>query len=61
MSDLEKGKLGTVLLLSRMPHILPHSERVLLFRKYIYDEKKAFGLTENACTSVSSTLIAVQR
>lgn len=47
-----------------MPHIIPHDERVNLFRKYVSNEKAVFGLTESACAisvSPQSTLITVHR
>ena len=44
-----------------MPHIIPHFERVQLFRKYISNEKAVYGLTESACASPHSTLITVHR
>lgn len=61
LADLEKGRRGAALLLSKMPHVIPHSERVVLFRKHVADEKAVLGLTESACNSPSSTLIAIHR
>lgn len=61
MSDLEKGKKAAHVLLQRMPHIIPHEERVQLFRKYVLNEKTVLGLTESACASPQSTLITVHR
>lgn len=61
LADLEKGRRGADLLLSKMPHVIPHSERVVLFRKHIVDEKAVLGLTESACNSPPTTLIAVHR
>ncbi|XP_012282275.1 ubiquitin-protein ligase E3B isoform X2 [Orussus abietinus] len=61
LADLEKGRRGPALLLSKMPHVIPHSERVVLFRKHVADEKAVMGLTESACNSPPSTLIAVHR
>ncbi|EEB13316.1 ubiquitin-protein ligase, putative [Pediculus humanus corporis] len=61
ISDLEKGKKNTQALLQKMPHIIPHFERVQLFRKYISNEKAVYGLTESACASPHSTLITVHR
>lgn len=61
LTDLEKGKRGAALLLAKMPHVIPHSERVVLFRKHIADEKAVMGLTESVCNGPSSTLIAVHR
>ncbi|KAL1490103.1 hypothetical protein ABEB36_012844 [Hypothenemus hampei] len=59
--DLEKGRRAPQLLLQTMPHIIPHEDRVRLFRKYIANEKTVLGLTESACASPQSTLITVHR
>ncbi|GLV32551.1 uncharacterized protein CBL_00739 [Carabus blaptoides fortunei] len=61
MADLDKGKRAAQVLLQRMPHIIPHEERVQLFRKYVVNEKTVLGLTESACASPQSTLITVHR
>ncbi|XP_076654428.1 ubiquitin-protein ligase E3B isoform X2 [Halictus rubicundus] len=54
-------KRGAALLLSKMPHVIPHSERVVLFRKQVVNEKAVLGLTESACNSTITTLIVVHR
>nr|XP_023030496.1 ubiquitin-protein ligase E3B [Leptinotarsa decemlineata] len=61
IADLEKGRRGPQLLLQTMPHVLPHEDRVRLFRKHINNEKTVLGLTESACASPQSTLITVHR
>ncbi|KAK4876027.1 hypothetical protein RN001_012449 [Aquatica leii] len=61
MTDLDKGRKKPQLLLQTMPHIIPHEDRVRLFRKYIMNEKTVLGLTESACASPQSTLITVHR
>ncbi|GJQ75479.1 hypothetical protein Trydic_g17567 [Trypoxylus dichotomus] len=61
MTDLDKGRRAPQLLLQTMPHIIPHEERVRLFRKYITNEKTVLGLTESACASPQSTLITIHR
>ncbi|CAH0555010.1 unnamed protein product [Brassicogethes aeneus] len=61
ISDLEKGRRAPQLLLQSMPHVIPHEDRVRLFRKYITNEKTVLGLTESACASPQSTLITVHR
>lgn len=62
LADLEKGKKHTQLLLQKMPHIIPHDDRVKLFRKYVHNEKAVLGLTESACASPSSAaLITIHR
>ena len=61
MKDLENGKKSAQLLMQKVPHIIPHKERVVLFRKYVNNEKTVLGLTESACASPQSTLITVHR
>ncbi|KAJ8917808.1 hypothetical protein NQ315_010714 [Exocentrus adspersus] len=61
IADLEKGRRASQLLLQTMPHIIPHEDRVRLFRKNIHNEKTVLGLTESACASPQSTLITVHR
>ncbi|XP_043677000.1 ubiquitin-protein ligase E3B isoform X3 [Vespula pensylvanica] len=61
LADLEKRRGGAALLLSKMPHVIPHSERVVLFRKHVANEKAVMGLTESACNSPPTTLIVVHR
>lgn len=61
ITELEKGRRGPQLLMQTMPHIIPHEDRVRLFRKYITNEKTVLGLTESACASPQSTLITVHR
>lgn len=53
--------LSLQLLLQKMPHVIPLEDRVLLFRKYISNEKNALGLTETASASPQSILITVHR
>uniref|UniRef100_A0A182WMD3 Ubiquitin-protein ligase E3B n=1 Tax=Anopheles minimus TaxID=112268 RepID=A0A182WMD3_9DIPT len=61
LADLEKGKKHTQILLQKMPHIIPHEDRVQLFRKFVQNEKAVLGLTESACASASSALVTVHR
>uniref|UniRef100_A0A182Y2X1 Ubiquitin-protein ligase E3B n=1 Tax=Anopheles stephensi TaxID=30069 RepID=A0A182Y2X1_ANOST len=61
LADLEKGKKHTQILLQKMPHIIPHEDRVQLFRKFVQNEKAVLGLTESACASPSSALVTVHR
>lgn len=44
-----------------MPHIIPHDDRVKLFRRFVQNEKAVLGLTESVCASPSSALIRVHR
>ncbi|RWS25410.1 ubiquitin-protein ligase E3B-like protein, partial [Leptotrombidium deliense] len=61
MRDLENGKKSAQILMQKVPHIIPHKERVVLFRKHVNNEKSVLGLTESACASPQSTLITVHR
>ncbi|KAH8378895.1 hypothetical protein KR009_001935 [Drosophila setifemur] len=61
MNDLEKAKRNAMLLLAKMPHIIPHDDRVKLFRKFVQNEKAVMGLTESACASPRSALIVIHR
>ncbi|KAL3269176.1 hypothetical protein HHI36_008261 [Cryptolaemus montrouzieri] len=61
ITDLDKGRRIPQLLLQTMPHIIPHEDRVRLFRKYITNEKTVLGLTESACACPQPTIITVHR
>lgn len=61
LSDLEKNRKSAQIILQKMPHIIPHDDRVKLFRKYVQNEKSILGLTDSVCISNSSTLITVHR
>lgn len=61
MKDLENGKKAAQILMTKVPHIVPHKERVVLFRKHVSNEKIVLGLTESACASPQSTLITIHR
>ncbi|XP_046442108.1 ubiquitin-protein ligase E3B-like [Daphnia pulex] len=61
VAELERGRQSVQLLLQKMPHVIPLEDRVLLFRKYISNEKNALGLTETASASPQSILITVHR
>ncbi|KAL5016325.1 hypothetical protein ScPMuIL_005914 [Solemya velum] len=61
ITELERGRKIAVFLLQKVPHIIPFSERVKLFRKNVEKEKDVLGLTESVCASPQSTLITVHR
>lgn len=61
LADLEKGKKHTQVLLQKMPHIIPHQDRVKLFRKFVHNEKAVLGLTDSVHSVQSSALITVHR
>ncbi|KAG0715753.1 Ubiquitin-protein ligase E3B [Chionoecetes opilio] len=61
LSDLERVDLQAQVLIQKMPHIIPHTERVLLFKKHVANNKAKLGLSDVACSSPHSTLITVHR
>ncbi|XP_015784165.1 ubiquitin-protein ligase E3B [Tetranychus urticae] len=61
LKDLENGKKSAQILMMKVPHIIPHKERVVLFRKQVNNEKTVLGITESACASSLSTLITIHR
>ena len=60
-SDLDKGKKSAALLIQKMPHVIPHEDRVLLFRKKITADKSSLGLSDPDSAGHNSTLITVHR
>ncbi|KAJ8679148.1 hypothetical protein QAD02_014935 [Eretmocerus hayati] len=61
LDDIKKGKPNTTFLLSKMPHILPHHERVRIFRRYISDENETLSPPESSNDNLQTTLITVHR
>ena len=62
LGDLDKKKPSAQLLLRALPHVLPHQERVLLFRKKVSGEKAGLGILDtDSSSSPQSTLISVHR
>jgi len=61
LTDLERGRPVAKLVISKLPHIIPHQERVVLFRKKVHAEKAALGILESDSASPQSTLISVHR
>ena len=62
LGDLDKKKPSAQLLLRALPHVLPHQERVLLFRKKVSSEKAGLGILDtDSSSSPQSTLISVHR
>ena len=54
MAEYDKNTARAHLLIGKMPHVLPHKDRVLLFRRLVNDEK--CGLPSH-----KSTLITIHR
>ena len=61
LGDLEKGRKATQLLVQKMPHVIPHNERVVLFRRKVAADKTALGLSDVEAAAARSTLITVHR
>lgn len=61
LSELSHNKKSARFLLQRVPHIIPHSERVVLFRKTVLKDKEVLGVLESTRVSPQSTLITVHR
>ena len=59
MKDLEHGKKTALAILQKVPHIIPHKERVVLFRKYITVDRHMLSMNDPCI--VQSTLITVHR
>ena len=60
-NDLDKGRPIAKMIISKLPHVIPHNERVLLFRKKVNSEKASLGILESDSASPQSTLITVHR
>ncbi|XP_072163453.1 ubiquitin-protein ligase E3B-like [Diadema setosum] len=60
-SEHEKNSKRSELILQRMPHVIPHRERVILFRRRVSDEKKSLGYTESSMSQPHSTYVTVHR
>ena len=63
LADLEKRRPAALFLLRTAPHVIPHKERILLFRKYVQGEKAALGLVaRDSHDSVpAATMIVIHR
>ncbi|XP_028853145.1 ubiquitin-protein ligase E3B [Denticeps clupeoides] len=59
--ELEKGKKRAQLLLQYIPHVIPHKNRVLLFRNIVTKEKESLGLVETSQASPHVTHITIRR
>nr|XP_006818077.1 PREDICTED: ubiquitin-protein ligase E3B-like [Saccoglossus kowalevskii] len=60
-SELEKAKKRAQVVLQKIPHVVPHRDRVILFRKQVANENAALSITESVSASPASTLITVHR
>ena len=60
-SDKNVSRKAAIFLIQKMPHIIPHNDRVLLSRRKVAAEKVSLGLTDTEATSVRSTLVTIHR
>ncbi|KAF2986584.1 hypothetical protein EK904_009209, partial [Melospiza melodia maxima] len=59
--ELDKDKKRAQLLLQYIPHVIPHKNRVLLFRNMVTKEKEKLGLVETSSASPHVTHITIRR
>ncbi|KAJ7309857.1 hypothetical protein JRQ81_007931 [Phrynocephalus forsythii] len=59
--ELDKDRKRAQLLLQYIPHVIPHKNRVLLFRNMVTKEKEKLGLVETSSASPHVTHITIRR
>ncbi|XP_043819364.1 ubiquitin-protein ligase E3B isoform X2 [Dromiciops gliroides] len=59
--ELEKDRKRAHLILQFIPHVIPHKNRVLLFRNMVMKEKEKLGLVETSSASPHVTHITIRR
>ncbi|XP_077165208.1 ubiquitin-protein ligase E3B isoform X1 [Paroedura picta] len=59
--ELDKDRKRAQLVLQYTPHVLPHKNRVLLFRNMVTKEKEKLGLVETSSASPHVTHITIRR
>ncbi|MEE6508193.1 hypothetical protein FKM82_019785 [Ascaphus truei] len=59
--ELDKERKRAQLLLQYIPHVIPHKNRVLLFRNIVTKEKEKLGLVETNIASPHVTHITIRR
>ncbi|XP_018416141.1 PREDICTED: ubiquitin-protein ligase E3B [Nanorana parkeri] len=59
--ELDKERKRAQLLLQYIPHVIPHKNRVLLFRNIVTKEKEKLGLVETTTASPHVTHITIRR
>ncbi|KAG9487064.1 hypothetical protein GDO78_007113 [Eleutherodactylus coqui] len=59
--ELDKERKRAQLLLQYIPHVIPHKNRVLLFRNIVTKEKEKLGLVETNTASPHVTHITIRR
>jgi ubiquitin-protein ligase E3 B len=61
MSEFKNGKDRAKELLSNLPHIIPHRQRVELFRERVQADKKSLGIVARGDLPCPSTYIRIRR
>uniref|UniRef100_A0A8C4PSL8 Ubiquitin-protein ligase E3B n=1 Tax=Equus asinus TaxID=9793 RepID=A0A8C4PSL8_EQUAS len=59
--ELDKDRKRAQLILQYIPHVIPHKNRVLLFRNMVTKEKEKLGLVETSSASPHVTHITIRR
>ncbi|NP_001411685.1 ubiquitin-protein ligase E3B isoform 3 [Mus musculus] len=59
--ELDKDRRRAQLVLQHIPHVVPHKNRVLLFRNMVIKEKEKLGLVETSSASPHVTHITIRR
>ncbi|KAL7986594.1 hypothetical protein Chor_012877 [Crotalus horridus] len=59
--ELDKDRKRAQLVLQYIPHVVPHKNRVLLFRNMVTKEKEQLGLVETSSASPHVTHITIRR
>lgn len=59
--ELDKDRKRAQLILLHIPHVVPHKNRVLLFRNMVIKEKEKLGLVETSSASPHVTHITIRR
>ncbi|XP_032084909.1 ubiquitin-protein ligase E3B [Thamnophis elegans] len=59
--ELDKDRKRAQLVLQYIPHVVPHKNRVLLFRSMVTKEKEQLGLVESSSASPHVTHITIRR
>ncbi|KAM3826080.1 ubiquitin-protein ligase E3B isoform 2-T6 [Vipera latastei] len=59
--ELDKDRKRAQLVLQYIPHVVPHKNRVLLFRNMVTKEKEQLGLVESSSASPHVTHITIRR
>ncbi|XP_021017614.1 ubiquitin-protein ligase E3B [Mus caroli] len=59
--ELDKDRKRAQLVLQHIPHVVPHKNRVLLFRNMVIKEKEKLGLVETSSASPHVTHITIRR